>query len=259
MLIAIMAVHSHVLTPNNPAHISYIFSGEQDFLIFIASCTVEGISNWANKFVTCFFEFLTLIFASSVTNSIKIILPTPNLAEFGKEIEAEIALKFYRRLDQLVQEFCSIFKWPLFIYKATILMLLCLRNHVLLRLFSGASSILSGTNNNFAGTKFLCFYIPEIIKICFLLTQMGNVQAESESFRNKWKNSLWDSDNDDNEGEYYWKVHQFSNRRALIRNKIKELCHPFGFQCGSFYFLQPWTILTFFSVATTYLIVLLQL
>lgn len=277
----IISIINSILSFNGPATIGSFFT-KPSIGVIIVSCTIEGIPTWYNRFVLSMFEVVVITFANSLINCLKIISPVKcnfnsasvTLINHTLEKNANNALKFYKNLLQIVFEFNSIFKWLLFMYKSVILMLLCLRGYWCFNTIralssattsSSSSYVLIGTSKIvFAWIKHIAFTLPDIIKIYLILTSMGNVNAESEKFVQKWITKIWniqdyDNNKNCNKKDQYWKCSLRNTRFESLRKKINEVCIPIRFQSGSFYFIRSWTILTFFSIWTTYIIVLLQI
>jgi hypothetical protein len=188
-------------------------------------------------------EFFFAIFSSSVSNVLT-VLTTPteidNLFEIVSPAEVLEAIQDsiyrYERLSLLMKKFNRTFSWTVFIYKAFTLSRTCCYVYVLLKLRDKTDS-----------TSLLAIpygVLALSARIILNLTSFGRVQILSERFKTAWT-----------------KVVLGMDPYSVVRICERKLqgCTNFGVFCGNFYMIYPRTILTFYSVTMTYLIIFLQL
>lgn len=109
--------------------------------------------------------------------------------------------------------------------------------------------------------------IHYVVKVTELLSRMGAVYKTSKQFREVWMTNLRKvnfgefRDTGRNQGQI--ENGKGSQRRGIVNivkmKLILDTCTPFGFDVGGCYVVKPGTILTFFSIITSYLIIMLQL
>lgn len=104
---------------------------------------------------------------------------------------------------------------------------------------------------------FVTMLIHDVIQVVVLLFEMGSVFKVSNKFKETW---IWNLQKlsrctrDTTDGE--------EDRNGLELLKLKgmlESCTPVGFEFGGCYIVTSNTILTVFSIVSTYLIIMMQL
>ena len=214
---------------------------------------------------TSLYELITFGFAESMTQCLKIISfqspvqikePTDLFWIFSKEFEHKFqthqksnfmyettirydsCIENYRRVQLLVQQFNALFSNVLFILKAMNLINLCVLLYIPLQ---------EGSHKS-AATNVMLFVgsVSIIHKLYLVLNGMTSVYKESIEFRQSWVKAL----------PYLSQAP--STMSLLNRDKLKFLS-PIKFQSGIFYDILPNTLLSFFSITTTYIIVLQQI
>ena len=145
----------------------------------------------------------------------------------------EVALGKHEQIKDLIDTFNELFSWFLVLYKALSLIQVCTLIFVALRRITQSPS---------ASAVFQTTAVSYVVRICVLLPSMGSVYKESVKFKDSWSKILPELD----------------PLNYTVKRRLKY-CYPIGFRAGNFYHVTPTTVLTFFSITTTYLIVLLQL
>lgn len=151
----------------------------------------------------------------------------------------QLAMQHYGMLEKLTKEFNRLHRWMLFLYQAVILVNFCILIFVPLRF-----------SKIFPWTSLVVFFVSFLFfafHLCTLLPSMGNVFGKSSDFRTVWERRLARV------------CHTIPFAQFLQLKSELDSCLPFGFQTGTFYTLHPGSMLLFYSYATSYLIVLLQL
>jgi len=147
-------------------------------------------------------------------------------------------LEEYEQLEKLVQDFNAIFAWPIVTYKAVIMLRMCGYSYILLK---------HPSTSGYLG--YLIFPYALIIlvsKVGIFLSAAGYVIHNTSMFLRVWKKRVMTlNSNEDLE-------------ILMLERRLKGLS-PFGIACGNFYFIQRHTLLTFYSITLTYLIIMLQL
>lgn len=155
----------------------------------------------------------------------------------------EDSVEKFERLNSLVILFNKIFAWPMVVFKTFTMVRLCCYVYVILK-HPQAQTAFPAT----VATQFqLCVVFPyAVFATCFKfglsLTALGEVYSHSVKFLHCWKKLL-----------------MLLNQQPNWRERLLKSCSRFGFHCGNLYTIRPQTILTFYSVTLTYLIILLQL
>jgi hypothetical protein len=148
------------------------------------------------------------------------------------------SLETYERINVLIREHNDVFSSLLFISKAAYLLdLLCLLYIPLARIQS-----------KFLITPLTLFTIAAMIfyRLYVGLTSLASVHKESKVLIESWTRALPDLSR---------------SKLPLTRLNLERLqfMTPISFRSGIFYKVKPSTLLTFLSITTTYLIVLLQI
>lgn len=141
----------------------------------------------------------------------------------------------YESLNDLMEEFNSIFSWPLFTRKSFTMTKVCCYVYLLLR---------HPLDSAFPGlVVFLYAAIAIFAKFGGILSLMASVRGESQRFLKEWKKVLL----------------VLSPNEISEEERRLERCFRLQFKIGNFYTVKSQTLLTFSSVVLTYLIILLQL
>jgi hypothetical protein len=204
-----------------------------------------------------FFEFLTILMAQSVSQCLQLLnyqtinvyelhSKSVEVAEAGKHFNAKLmnalintnteferCLMNYNQLKDTVAQYSSLSAWILFAYKGFSLALTCLSVY--------SAVYFSGTNHYLKRSALIFIFLSciQLIRLSAITILMGKVYAKSELFKESWTLA----------------IHEL----APLNQRKLSLLSPFGFRCGIFYELQPSTVLTYFSILTTYVIVMLQI
>lgn len=143
-------------------------------------------------------------------------------------------LSYYHELSILVKSFNRIFCWPISLYKVLTMLRLCCYVYVLLK----------HADYSFYGLLIFPYAaLSLIIKFGIILMTLGNVPFMSKQFLKYWIRVV---------------VQLERIPFSALERKLARVS-KFGFMCGNFYIIRPHTVLTFFSVTLTYVIILLQL
>jgi hypothetical protein len=165
-----------------------------------------------------------------------------NLGVGPDPIDIKTACAKFQMLKELVGSFNSIYRWMFIFYKTSILIQYCILFYVPMRYLSEVpfSSILI----------FIVSGLFFSIQLSSLLPAMAKVFSLSKAFKGTWLQSFPNLTYVENSDQFY---------TLNMQMQILGKCTEFGFEAGRFYIVKSGTILTFFSIATSYLIVLLQL
>lgn len=237
-----------------PRHPAYIYSllkkPRESPLLLITSVLFHELGFtvlWGTFFL---FEIIAIGFPNSVAKCLE-ILTLRNQAELQFEAkikELTICLQFYDKFHSLVQKFNELFADLLFVVKAMFMILLCILVYIPLRI----SHLLTVPMVAYSIFAFISYVL--IRRISLILTSMGKVYEGSKAFKTTWSSGFPRPDPNEK--------HRISPALARQNDRNKErliFLSRIRFRCGDFYHIQPRTILTFFSITTTYIIVLLQL
>jgi len=230
-----------------PRHLAYLYSrtdpsADVFWFQLISACEVNlfNLLLWA-EFSQL--DLMGVIFPSWVQQSLHSLSPQSNGdGQYEPNIFSlcpQSSFRYYSKLNDLVSGFNSIFGNLLVGIKLVALIAICLLLYVPIRHPSGTPIAIAHFTS----------LLVVVIKVGSSLMPMGAVQKESNSFKDSWIYSLGNNlimNSDWNQNS--WKIAPFFH-----------FVSPISFRGGSFYDIQPSTILTFFSVATTYIIVVLQI
>jgi hypothetical protein len=155
-----------------------------------------------------------------------------------EEMRFGFSLETYERINVLIRKHNNVFSSLLFICKAAYLLdLVCLLYIPLARIQS-----------KFLITPLKLLTIAAMIfyRLYVVLTSLASVHIESKVFIESWTRALPDLSR---------------SKLPLTRLNLERLqfMTPISFRSGIFYKVKPSTLLTFLSITTTYLIVLLQI
>jgi hypothetical protein len=242
-------------TPEFPAFLSYYINNPLDeaqfWWLFPVGFAFQQFNLIVILLAFSHFHVLFIQLADSIVMGLKLItcnegsITGIHFIEKDKVFSASIRTTIldytgqFCILDRFIKMANRLLGWPLFFYKTTVSVNFAILMFVPLR-FINESNFLSLVIFFWSGLFFA-------MHMWILLTTLGNVLEESKKFRESWMKALPDLyvlNRSQDSGETY--------------NFLRR-CVPFGFRCGSFYLVQPGTILTWFSVTLSYLIILFQL
>lgn len=228
----------------HPRHIIYFYSlldTNQEIwwlLIFSyveASCFLAFLllSNGA-------FNFATTVISSSLNNFLKTIIPVEvaenrNRCSVSLSAEFEYALEMYDKIQAFVKKFNAVLCRPLLFTKGMTLFIICSLIYVPIRL--------SGYIDFESLLVFIAAAIACLFRVSRFMLSMGTTHQRSVEFKECWIEVFRPTSLSD-----------FGNtERALLRTYSN-----IQFRCGDLYGITSNTILTYLSVATSYIIVVLQ-
>lgn len=191
------------------------------------------------------FDLLGTGFPCSIKHSICIL----QVEEYGEEFESNQKscerfdqflsnLNVYMRLDSLVTRFNTLYGNELLRLKAIALVAFCFLFYTPVRQPHLINCVSVAIFLNLTG-----FLLQKMVQV---LMQMGRVQKESLKFRGSWMQNLSVGHPMSEKWRYYW---------IQVLNSTPTI----AFTAGSYYSIKSSTILTFFSIATSYVIVALQI
>jgi len=188
------------------------------------------------------FEIFLTAFPRSIANCLKILrqeLRSPGNEFFTCYMNAEpsSALCFYRNLDRLVFDFNTIYGYCLFGLKFVFLVIFCIVFYIPIR----QPQLINAVSVAF----FASITISTLKRVAEILNGMGNVRREAEKFKQEWAREL----------SQFYRFDGDGIRQSLT---AFDVANTIAFRGGRFYDIQPGALLTFLSIATTYVIVALQ-
>jgi len=150
------------------------------------------------------------------------------------------AFRIYSKLDHLVTSFNAIFGNLLIGIKFSSLVSICLLLYVPIRHPVDMPMALGH----------FTLMLAVLVKVGPLITSMGDVQTESINFKKSWIHALGNN-------------HTRNGDEIGMEDVSQEMAPfsyvpPIFFNGGPFYDIHSYTILTFFSIVTTYIIVVLH-
>jgi len=258
---------NHIHVPNFPSYLSsYLGStldSEKYYWILYVSYATQVCALFPILLVFNHFHFLCFTFAQSMSIALDLIcspfvsnfienefrssqvLSKSKLAVDENDLNWTLAncINQFQSLENLTEYFNKTYKWMFFLYKGIIMINLCILIFVPLRF-----------SRLFPTISILVFFISAMFFVFHLTTvlpTMGKVWTGSLKFQKLWVKRLPSLINTDSDIE---SIHEFLKVKGEL-----EGCLPFGIDCGSFYTVTPVSVLVFFSISTSYLIVLLQL
>lgn len=196
--------------------------------LFFTVQLVAGCMNICRIFESC----LTLM-----------VSPDKDKSGFELLLEMDDALGYNKRLGELMDGANKIYAWLIALQMGGYSVLCCIVAFLPIHYWNSTSPL------GLLGYVFL--FIAVIFIFCRVFPEMGSVYDASKSFKIAWLRELAYSRDALRlvvEHEKYFK---------LLRLRVKS-CVEFGFKCGNFVFIKTSTMLSFFSVISTYLIILLQ-
>ena len=231
-----LIIRNQIDHPRSVKYITSVFESEQDIsLLFkILSYILITFQIIITLFLPCLFEVLVVGFAAFVQHGLAVLADNRISKDddttdiFKNNRIFEINMNRYEDLNILVNQFNQYFSNLIILYKGFALLhiyffVFCFiryRNHPELHLF---------------------FFIAvlHVIRILFLLPYLAAVYKKSLHFKAAWSKAL-------------------KCLTELQQDQI-ALIQPLGIKPGNLYVVLPSTLLTFFSVMTTHIIVLLQI
>lgn len=226
---------NHIDAPLSPSYISSFIGNPLDaehyYWLYYLSIFIQMTALLPILLIFDHFYIFYLTFSQSICNILQ-ILTSEAFEENNKRFIStlQLAICHYQKVEKLVKQFNATFRWLFLVYKVVTLINFCILIFVPLRGYA-----------IFSGVGFTAFFVSFLFftwNIGTLLPSIGAVFKMSEEFKREWFKKLGNEDN------YF---------REL------KCCYKFGFEVGSFYLVHEGSILIFFSIATSYLIVLLQL
>jgi hypothetical protein len=159
--------------------------------------------------------------------------------QFGsqQEMQVEDATDNYRRVEFVVENLNNCFSGNFLAHQTLYLAMMCILIFVFLRS--------SDSNSIFTSLLFTTYSVFFTLRICCVLPFMGKLGEDSEIFIYSWLEEIP-------------KLLRGGKPYETAEVKL-HACRVLGINCGDYYDIQGSTILTFFSIVTTYLIILLQL
>lgn len=154
-----------------------------------------------------------------------------------QEMQVEEATDNYRRVEFVVENINECFSGSFLAHQTLYLAMMCILIFVFLRSSESTSLITS--------IFFSTYSIFFTLRICCLLPFLGKLGEDSEIFIYSWLEEIP-------------KLLRGGKPYETAEVKL-HACRILGINCGDYYDIQGSTILTFFSIVTTYLIILLQL
>lgn len=162
---------------------------------------------------------------------------------------------FYQKLASIIADFNELFSTLISHVLGGTLVVCCVFAYVPLRHWK--STPISG----------MLFYIFSFFSLFLILSQfypvLGMAYVRSIEFQRSWltwlsseRSKQFGKNNDDGNRKCGCKCEE---NQEFHRLKLRlEACYPIGFKCGEYFIMRPSTMLTFFSVISTYLIIMLQ-
>jgi len=234
-----------LLSIASPRHLNFLYSlidQSVDYLWFHILSTCEINIFYALILAQLAqFDLVGVIFPNWIRGTLKSISPCSDWGDKDEfEVSLTAALRFYSKLNDLVSGFNSIYGNLLVGIKLLSLIAICFLLYVPIRHSTGIA---------FSIAIFLIFSVI-LIKLSSYIMSMGSVYTESANFKRSWIYSLGNNHLRHKNGKPYF--------QKLCGMVHFHLLPPISFCSGPFYDIQPSTILTFLSIATTYIIVALQ-
>lgn len=243
--------------------ILYFYLVTYQFLLF--SVTVARSYKWS-------LEYITRQTGEAVSDDI-----TLSEADLIHD-KMKLAVRKFEHLRVHITEYNGLFSGLLFFVKALLVVQIAIMSYIPLR---------KDNPLPFSTTIILvALTLHHVIQVIIVLIEMGKVYKASGQFTDEWMRHLVErineyvdycanhveiSELDVDSVDYGNLVNKHLRIRHDKRDKeggkwsgfalksLLETCKPFGFDCGGCYTVTPNTILTFFSIVTSYLIILLQL
>lgn len=156
------------------------------------------------------------------------------------------SLKYFKKLGELTDQENAIFAWTVFSQFGGYLGISCIMAFMPLQYWSVVPKL--------SLLMYIFIFATLMVILCLVFPVMGSVYDESILYVKSWTKGLAYSKEDlflselSREDKKYFKLLKFRLRA----------CDPFGVKCGDFFIIRKSTMLTFFSVISTYLIIMLQ-
>ncbi|CAL8072770.1 unnamed protein product [Orchesella dallaii] len=213
---------NHANHPHFYAHLtSLVFTTEETFFTNWKTTFVARCFNWCLEALTK--ESSKLILKTDVKVKVRLVEDT-----VGK----------FEHIRGLMNEYNGIFKGLFLFFKGILILQITIMAYIpVKRLYVVPfSSIMI----------FFALTLHYVAQIVMVLCEAGRVFHASRMFQDNWMRNLQKSG-------------LCVTDTGLNLKMLLETCTPFGFDCGGCYVVDTRTVLTFFSIITSYLIVLLQL
>lgn len=228
----------------------YLNEGESFFSTPIS--TLLTILSFSVKFLLIFYFYLVtyqlLLFTVVIARSFKWCLDHLNSACNSPDFSLiQSKVRKYEHLRSLMTEYNEIFSGLLLICKFGITAQLVIMSYLIL----ARMNMIPKTSLLICAT--IVIYYSVLITI--LLTEMGSVLTGSKEFKNNMERSLVKGDL--KPGQMGMSSEDL--RKAYLTSRLLSGCGSFGFRCGSCYVIGRGTILTFFPIVTSYLIIMMQM
>lgn len=277
VLIAVSTLLTAVNHSNHPLNMAQLTSlvmkeGDTYFENKWISCVTILSFSW--QLILVFYFYLALyqflLYSITVARGYKWCLEhiTKEAAELMESDEGtldflqermKLAVTKFEHLRAGVIQYNGIFSGLLFFCKAMLIMQITLMSYIPLR---RSNTLPFSTTMTLMGLT-----LHQVIRTGILLIEMGKVYRVSGQFTETWMRLLVGRIT--LHGHVEEKHNEVSKPRDARVNGDKwtgflmksqlETCKPFGFDSGGCYVVTPNTILTFFSIVTSYLIIMLQL
>jgi len=156
----------------------------------------------------------------------------------------ESAVEKFEHIRALLNDYNGIFRWLLLFCKGILLIQITIMAYIPLKGKNALKLPISSTLIFFALTL---HYGTQVI---MLLYEMGRVLKVSRQFPELWMRNLQVSQA---------VVVGGSDSTLASLKMLLDTCSPYGFECAECYLVDTNTVLTYFYIVTSYLIVLFQL
>lgn len=239
-----ISIMSNVFHPKHFALLYSLVESDEEVL------WLRLISFLEATFISCLlwieylqWDFLTMSFPRSVRNSLRRLLPTEAVGnhECYSHVPVDPASSWhtYITLNRLVLHMNSLFGNLFLVLKFIFIVCFCMLVYLPIRGGREVEFIVIGT--------FFALKLVLVQKVSMTLMATGQVHQAAVEFKQTWRNFL---SKDVSRG--------FHDSRT-VSTKLFEYGPTIAFRVASLYDIQTSTLLTFFSVTTTYVIVALQI
>lgn len=159
--------------------------------------------------------------------------------------ELDKSLRYFEKLSKLMDADNEMFAWIVFSQFGGYLFLGCIIAYTPLQYWTVVPKL--------SLLMYIFIFVTWIIILCRLFPGMGSVYDKSIVFIESWTAGMAYSQED------LFLTEVTSNKKyfKLLKFRLAS-CVPFGVKCGDFFIIRKSTMLTFFSVISTYLLIMLQ-
>jgi len=252
LLSMILISLNHLNHPHFHAHLtSLVFEADESFFTNWKT-TFATIISFSLEFFLVTFTFLALyqfLFISLVVarcfnwcieaftkDSSKLLLNNKDAKVKARLVEETV--EKFEHIRELMNEYNGIFKGLFLFFKGILILQITIMAYLPVK----RMYVLP-----FSSTAiFFALTVHYVAQIVMVLCETGRVYQVCRQFQDSWMRNLQKSGLCATDTGY--------NLKMLL-----ETCSPFGFDVGGCYVVETRTVLTFFSIITSYLIVLLQL